>query len=181
MEAVHHQRKEWHDVESKIAADSAKAKSKIVLDIGGTRFVTSKQTLLAFDKSYFCAMLASDWQPDDDGVYFIDRDPKHFSSILNYMRTKDTHLLTGLNKSDIMELQKELDYYQIEVEAVDSLVHGHEEKEAWCSKLTKADVGCKSKGDVEVEVDVKTVKAKGTIDGKAKGGTPKFGGFGKKH
>lgn len=33
-------------------------------------------------------MLCSDhWKPNDDGAFFIDRNPKHFGRILDYLRT----------------------------------------------------------------------------------------------
>lgn len=54
--------------EKKMEEHAAKAKNKIVLDVGGKRFATSKSTLLTFTNSYFWAMLSSGkWLPDDDG------------------------------------------------------------------------------------------------------------------
>jgi hypothetical protein len=47
---------------------AAKAKTKIVLDVGGKKFAASKSTLLTFPGSYFWAMLSSGkWLPDEDG------------------------------------------------------------------------------------------------------------------
>lgn len=39
--------------------NASKAKSKITLDIGGTKFVTSKTTLMMAKDSYFASMLRS--------------------------------------------------------------------------------------------------------------------------
>lgn len=49
----------WKKMEEKFDDNVAKAKSKIVLDIGGTVFATSKTTLLSQKDSYFSAMLQS--------------------------------------------------------------------------------------------------------------------------
>ena len=68
------------------------AQSVIVdLDVGGTLFRTTKQTLLSDPKS----MLAKMFDPSaslvpvlrTDGAYFIDRDPVYFIIVLNFLRT----------------------------------------------------------------------------------------------
>jgi len=105
----------WKAVLSKLEEESAKAKSKITLDVGGTKFATSKSTLTKFKDSYFYAMLSSGrFKPDDDGAYFIDRDPKHFGTILNFMRTGKINLQSW-GKEDLELLQEDLDYYQIQL------------------------------------------------------------------
>jgi hypothetical protein len=52
------------------------------------------------------------WQPDEDGVYFIDRNPKHFDRILDYLRTGEL-TFEGLDDFAIRKLEKDLDYYMI--------------------------------------------------------------------
>ena len=66
--------------------------SIIDLNVGGTRFQTSRQTLTADTNS----MLAKMFDPESsfsapgvkkDGAYFLDRDPVHFGAVLNYLRS----------------------------------------------------------------------------------------------
>jgi len=62
----------------------------IALDVGGTRFDTTRQTLLQDPNS----MLAKMFDPNSpltpglvkNGAYFLDRDPEYFRFILNYLR-----------------------------------------------------------------------------------------------
>ena len=56
---------------------------RVVLDVGGTTFTTSKNTLTA-NSTYFKSIFREGW-PDDD--YFLDRDPATFSLLLTCMRT----------------------------------------------------------------------------------------------
>eukprot|EP00088_Acartia_fossae_P071767 TRINITY_DN9939_c0_g2_i3.p1 TRINITY_DN9939_c0_g2~~TRINITY_DN9939_c0_g2_i3.p1 ORF type:complete len:217 (-),score=39.44 TRINITY_DN9939_c0_g2_i3:5-655(-) len=63
----------------------------IVLDVGGTRFKTSRGTLVSEPDS----MLAKMFDPDSplqpaktqEGAYFLDRDPDTFTVILSYLRS----------------------------------------------------------------------------------------------
>jgi len=89
------------------------AANKIVFDVGGQRFATSKASLLRIKGTYFEGLVASGkWKPDADGVYFIDRDPTHFGRILNYLRDPDNfNLFRGIEDRD--ELKRELDYFLI--------------------------------------------------------------------
>lgn len=62
-------------------------KNRVILNIGGTRFETSKETLTQDSDSLF-ALLFTDESPvvPVGNSYFIDRDPAHFRLILNYLR-----------------------------------------------------------------------------------------------
>ncbi|KAG7204009.1 hypothetical protein KM043_001871 [Ampulex compressa] len=81
------------------------------LNVGGTRFSTSKQTLTWVPNSFFTALLSFNLNShrDEKGMLFIDRDPKLFSVILNYLRTKDI----DLKNTDIRTLRHEAEYYGI--------------------------------------------------------------------
>nr|XP_012139190.1 PREDICTED: SH3KBP1-binding protein 1 isoform X1 [Megachile rotundata]XP_012139192.1 PREDICTED: SH3KBP1-binding protein 1 isoform X1 [Megachile rotundata] len=81
------------------------------LNVGGTRFSTSKQTLTWVPDSFFTALLSNRIasQRDEIGALFIDRDPKLFCIILNYLRTKDI----DLKNVDLRTLRHEAEYYGI--------------------------------------------------------------------
>ena len=64
-------------------ATSRPKPDRVVLDVGGTTFTTSKNTLVA-NSTYFKSIFREGW-PDDD--YFLDRDPKTFELLLTYMRS----------------------------------------------------------------------------------------------
>ncbi|XP_015588379.1 BTB/POZ domain-containing protein KCTD3 isoform X2 [Cephus cinctus] len=81
------------------------------LNVGGTRFSTSRQTLSWIPDSFFTALLSNriTSRRDENGALFIDRDPKIFSVILNYLRTRDI----DLKSIDIRTLRHEAEYYGI--------------------------------------------------------------------
>ncbi|CCD64938.1 BTB domain-containing protein [Caenorhabditis elegans] len=65
----------------------------VKLDVGGTIFKTSRSTLTKFN-GFFKTMLESDigLKIDESGSIFIDRSPKNFDLILNFMRDGDVVL-----------------------------------------------------------------------------------------
>ncbi|XP_026810797.1 BTB/POZ domain-containing protein KCTD3 [Rhopalosiphum maidis] len=81
------------------------------LNVGGTRFSTSRQTLTWVPDSFFTALLSGRISSlrDDTGAIFIDRDPKVFAIILNYLRTHDI----DLSGTDIRTLRHEAEFYGI--------------------------------------------------------------------
>ncbi len=83
------------------------------LNVGGTRFSTSRQTLLsAGENNFFSAMLSGriGCLRDESGAIFIDRDPDLFRPILNYLRTR-TLSLSGVE--DTKALLHEAEYYGV--------------------------------------------------------------------
>ncbi|XP_064621992.1 BTB/POZ domain-containing protein KCTD3-like [Lineus longissimus] len=83
----------------------------IHLNVGGTRFSTSRQTLTWVQDSFFTSLLSGRISSlrDETNAIFIDRDPKLFSIILNYLRTKDVNL----RDVDCSTLRHEAEYYGI--------------------------------------------------------------------
>ncbi|CAF4702406.1 unnamed protein product [Rotaria sp. Silwood1] len=84
----------------------------INLNVGGQRFSTSRQTLTWISDSFFTAMLGGliSTNRDEQGYIFIDRDPKLFSIILNYLRTKEL----DINGCDLHMLKHECEFYGVQ-------------------------------------------------------------------
>jgi len=115
LRIVEEKEKKWLEMEEKIKHNASQAKNKIKLDIGGKIFATSKSTLLSIEGSYFHTLLSSGhWQPDEDGTYFVDRNPQFFDVILDYIRTGKIDL-TDLNHKELTKLKEDLDYFQIQL------------------------------------------------------------------
>ena len=81
------------------------------------RFVTTRQTLLKEPQSVLGKMFEIDspLQPAamlKDGSYFIDRDPKKFEMILNYLR--EDELADDLSKTELKNLKIEASYFKLE-------------------------------------------------------------------
>jgi hypothetical protein len=96
-----------------VAENRAKAPHKIKLDVGGKTFTTSKETLLQHENTFFYGMLSADqWEPDEDGFYFIDRDPSYFHHVMEYMRSGNVPL-ERLDHYQLLKVVEEFDYYQI--------------------------------------------------------------------
>ncbi|CAM9323801.1 unnamed protein product [Chrysoparadoxa australica] len=96
-----------------------KGSRRIRLDLSGTEFVTTVDTLLRDERSYFCAMMRLQ-APLEDGQeprteFFIDRDPTHFRHILNYLRDGKICLENrGVNDLAFLEeLLTEAQFYNI--------------------------------------------------------------------
>mmetsp|Transcript_97277 Transcript_97277/g.245427 ORF Transcript_97277/g.245427 Transcript_97277/m.245427 type:complete len:893 (-) Transcript_97277:211-2889(-) len=59
-------------------------KQRIELNVGGLRFTTSRGTLSRHPNSLLCKLIEG--EPEEDGVYFVDRDGKLFNFTLNFLR-----------------------------------------------------------------------------------------------
>lgn len=81
------------------------------LNVGGTRFSTSRQTLTWIPDSFFTSLLSGRISSlsDETGAIFIDRDPKLFSQVLNFLRTKEVLL----KDVDLAALRHEAEFYGI--------------------------------------------------------------------
>ncbi|KDO21633.1 hypothetical protein SPRG_12873 [Saprolegnia parasitica CBS 223.65] len=98
-------------LEARMADEAATADAKITLNVGGSIFATSRETLLQFEGSYFAAMLSSgSWQPGDDGAYFIDRDPRHFERVMAFLRSGAVDF-DGLDRVNAAVLCDHFDYF----------------------------------------------------------------------
>jgi len=83
----------------------------INLNVGGTKFSTSRQTLTQIQDTFFTGLLSGRIHTfkDDDGAIFIDRDPLLFRHILNYLRNRSL----SFEEVNLKDLRSEAEYYGI--------------------------------------------------------------------
>eukprot|EP01125_Pyxidicula_operculata_P002678 TRINITY_DN12525_c0_g1_i1.p1 TRINITY_DN12525_c0_g1~~TRINITY_DN12525_c0_g1_i1.p1 ORF type:complete len:315 (+),score=53.20 TRINITY_DN12525_c0_g1_i1:16-960(+) len=106
---------ENHKLEIQLKHDSAMAREKVKLNVGGKLFALSKRDLLQAKGSYFPPMMTSElWKPDSDGEYFINRDPECFGMIAEYLRSREWKIREGLRKDELEKLRSDIEYYQLE-------------------------------------------------------------------
>jgi hypothetical protein len=102
------------ELEGPAKGDHLKANHKILLDVGGRRFSTTRTTLAAEPSSMLAAMFSGrhQLQKDEEGYYFIDRNGDCFGYILDWLRMRQ--LPPGLTVAQLHALKIEADYYQLE-------------------------------------------------------------------
>ena len=90
----------------------------IKICVGGKDFKTTRATLMSDQNSMLAKMFDSDnmgrtapASKDENGSYFIDRSPKYFESILNFLRTGEIEAPSCL---DLKFLMFEAEYFGIE-------------------------------------------------------------------
>ena len=69
-------------------ANQSKMGEWVKLNVGGQQFVTSKSTLAKEPESMICRTVLGELPSlkDENGAILIDRSPKYFDAILNYLR-----------------------------------------------------------------------------------------------
>ena len=92
---------------------------RIVLDVGGTHYSTSRSTLTKYPESMLGVMFSGrhdlETMQCKDGSFFIDRDGTHFRHILNYLRDGEEAVESIPISSDILsELVREAKFYQLD-------------------------------------------------------------------
>ncbi|KAL5276211.1 KCTD5 family protein [Megaselia abdita] len=85
----------------------------IKLNVGGTRFLTTRTTLSKDSNSFFYRLIQdeNDLQTDMDesGAYLIDRDPQYFAPVLNFLRHGKV-ILDNLSEEGVLE---EAEFYNV--------------------------------------------------------------------
>lgn len=126
----------------------------VKLNIGGTVFTTTIDTLCKFKNSFFFSMLNNtNWKTNDNGEYFIDRDPQVFSRILNFLRI-GVMFTDDLDLYSINLLNSDLIYYKIPYKKVEK-IEKQEKQEKQDKQLILWEIG----KDMEFSNDKKTGKS----------------------
>lgn len=87
----------------------------VSLNVGGKIFCTCKETLCSDKDSMLAKMFSENYgfqaaRKDAANNYLIDRDPKYFSYILNFLRTGTVHITPDISVEALLE---EATYFQI--------------------------------------------------------------------
>ncbi len=111
-ERLQQEKHDWDKVVPKL--QQVHVSNPVKLNIGGTYFTTSVDTLRRQPGNFFEAMTSNRWphQPTSDGSYFVDRDPIAFRHVLNFLREGeiDVSLVT---KEELARLLKDADFYNL--------------------------------------------------------------------
>ena len=79
----------------------------ICLNVGGMLFITTRSTLVKDPETFFFPMCQENWDlsstKDETGAYLIDRDPKYFGTILNYLRHEKLVLDQDISEEGVLE------------------------------------------------------------------------------
>lgn len=85
----------------------------VKLNVGGTCFLTTKTTLSRDPTSFLSRLVLEDSDlisdRDEAGAYLIDRDPRYFAPVLNYLRHGKL-VLDGLAEEGVLE---EAEFYNV--------------------------------------------------------------------
>lgn len=79
----------------------------VELNVGGTKFVTTKETLSSDGGNWFTNALSASSDPAKP--LFIDRDATRFAVVLNFLRTKRV----ALNGLSLVDVQEEALFFQM--------------------------------------------------------------------
>lgn len=95
------------------APNGATSHQWVTLNVGGTCFLTTKTTLSRDPTSFLSRLILEDSDlisdRDETGAYLIDRDPRYFAPVLNYLRHGKL-VLDGLCEEGVLE---EAEFYNV--------------------------------------------------------------------
>ncbi|XP_073500482.1 BTB/POZ domain-containing protein KCTD17 isoform X1 [Phyllobates terribilis] len=92
------------------------------LNVGGTVFLTTKQTLCQEPNSFLCRLCQESQllsETDETGAFLIDRDPSYFGAILRYLRYGKLVIDKNISIEGVLE---EAEFYNIA--SLVKIIHG---------------------------------------------------------
>jgi len=104
----------FHFPTSHLPIEKMTSPTLIDLNVGGSFFTTTKQTLTAVSNSFLSSLIEGRIPStrDREGRYFIDRDGRLFSYVLQFLRTH--HLPKSMSEELREELLVEADFFLLE-------------------------------------------------------------------
>eukprot|EP00026_Physarum_polycephalum_P010144 Phypoly_transcript_10296.p1 GENE.Phypoly_transcript_10296~~Phypoly_transcript_10296.p1 ORF type:complete len:422 (+),score=81.02 Phypoly_transcript_10296:54-1268(+) len=99
----------WEARKAEMKANLALVADTVTLNVGGSKFTISKQLLVKYNDSYFSTLFQVD--RSNTSKFFIERDPKHFTTLLNFLR--EGKVTKKIKAKDIGELRDEFTFYKI--------------------------------------------------------------------
>ena len=113
QESVQRERVELQSMKATVEENLSQFKQRVKLNVGGKKFETTLTTLTTYPDSMLGAMFSGRHEvpPDEEGCVFIDRDGKHFGTILNFLRTGTLDMPSSTKA--VSELKREMEYYQL--------------------------------------------------------------------
>ena len=113
------EKQKWEEEKTSMSKKFIFKGPRIVLDVGGIHYSTSRTTLTKYPESMLGVMFSGrhdlETMQCEDGSFFIDRDGTHFRYILNYLRDGE-EVLESFPKSTVilLDLLREAKFYQLE-------------------------------------------------------------------
>ena len=107
--------KDWIDIKARLAKPANKG--MIVLDVGGCKYTTSVETLSQEKNTFFTALFSEQWtldQDPSDKSILIDRNPKLFSHIVEYLRNSAVPIEVMKSESLRRSLLIEAEYFRLQ-------------------------------------------------------------------
>jgi len=103
-------------VEQTLAPDGSPLEGGIVLKLGSRKFPTTAETLRNFPESFFGTLVSGriPQKRERDGSIFIDRSPKQFQYILDYLRCGGEGFSPPTSNAARDELRVEADFYGLQ-------------------------------------------------------------------
>lgn len=100
-------------VERRVHENAKALASSVILNLRGTRFQVRKEILLRFPNTYFSVLFGgNNWRPENDGSYFIDRDPLGFGVMISYLSDYKFDV-EGLSERELRAVKEHFDYFLI--------------------------------------------------------------------